>query len=312
MLELSINEPDQLVKVAHALSSHTRLKIIKLLLNYNNMNINEIGEKLGIPVSTAGINVKVLEEAGLILTEILPASRGAMKVCKRNFDDVRLILNPIKGYKNKDQVYEIEMPIGHFVDIDVQPTCGIANTESMVIPEDDPFSFFVPECRTAEIIWLRQGWIEYRFPRSLPRDIDLKAIEFSLEICSEAPNFNNDWPSDITIWMNNVEIGTWTSPGDFGDRRGKNNPEWWHDSSTQYGLLKTFRVDKHKSTVDNSKISDITLQDLNMDSHSNIRFKLGVKPDAVHKGGLNLFGRGFGNYDQDIIMKLHYESKEEQ
>ncbi|RAP74519.1 ArsR/SmtB family transcription factor [Paenibacillus montanisoli] len=308
MLELSINEPDQLVKVAHALSSHTRLNIIKLLLNYNNLNVNEIGEKLGIPVSTAGVNVKVLEDAGLILTEILPASRGAMKVCKRNFDDVRLILNPIAGYRNKDQVYEIEMPIGHFVDIDVQPTCGIANSAAMIIPEDDPSSFFFPECRTAEMIWFRQGSIEYRFPRALPRNVDVKTIEFSLELCSEAPNFNNDWPSDITIWINNVEIGTWTSPGDFGDHRGKNNPEWWHDSSTQYGLLKTFRVDKHRSTVDNQKISDVTLQDLKLDEAPFIRFKVGVKPDADNKGGINLFGRGFGDHEQDIIMKVLYEA----
>ncbi|WP_308637641.1 ArsR/SmtB family transcription factor [Paenibacillus silvisoli] len=312
MLELSINEPDQLVKVAHALSSHTRLNIIKLLLNHNNINVNEIGEKLGIPVSTAGVNVKVLEDAGLILTEILPASRGAMKVCKRNFDDVRLILNPIAGYKNKDQVYEIEMPIGHFVDIDVQPTCGIANSTAMIIPEDDPSSFFFPECRTAEIIWFRQGSIEYRFPRSLPRNVDVKTIEFSLELCSEAPNFNNDWPSDITIWINNVEIGTWTSPGDYGDHRGKNNPEWWHDSSTQYGLLKTFRVDKHRSTVDNQKISDVTLQDLKLDGAPFIRFKVGVKQDADNKGGINLFGRGFGDHEQDIIMKVHYETPAEE
>ncbi|GLX66066.1 ArsR/SmtB family transcription factor [Paenibacillus glycanilyticus] len=311
MLELSINEPDELVKVAHALSSHTRLNIIKLLLNYNNMNINEIGDNLNIPVSTAGVNVKVLEEAGLILTEIMPASRGAMKVCKRNFDDVRFILNPIKGYRNKGQVYEVEVPIGHYVDADVHPTCGVANSLSMVIQEDDPESFFFPECRTAEIIWLRQGWLEYRFPRSLPKNITLKAIEFSLELCSEAPNFRNDWPSDITVWINNVEVGTWTSPGDFGDRRGKNNPDWWHDSSTQYGLLKTFRVDNEKSSVDNFKVSDVTLQDLLIHANPNIRFKVGVKPDAVHKGGLNLFGRGFGNYDQDIVMKLHYETDPE-
>ena len=29
-----------------------------------------------------------------------------------------------------------------------------------------------------------------------------------------------------------------------------------------------------------------------------------VKPDARHPGGVNIFGRGFGNYDQDIILRL--------
>ncbi|GMX66804.1 ArsR family transcriptional regulator [Paenibacillus elgii] len=308
MLELSINEPDELVKVAHALSSHTRLNIIKLLLNHNNINVNEIGEKLQIPMSTAGVNVRVLEEAGLIQTEILPASRGAMKVCKRNFDDVRFILNPIAGYKNKDQSYEIEMPIGHFFDFEVYPTCGMANSDAMLIIEDDPSTFFFPECRTAEIIWFRQGWIEYRFPKAIPQKHHLKSIEFSLEICSEAPNFKNDWPSDITIWINNVEIGNWTSPGDFGDHRGKNNPAWWEDSSTQYGLLKTFRVDNHRSTVDNEKISDVILKDLQLSSFPYISLKVGVKPDAVNKGGINIFGRGFGDHKQDIIMKIHYDT----
>ncbi|MFD2614401.1 ArsR/SmtB family transcription factor [Paenibacillus gansuensis] len=307
MLELSINEPDKIVRVAHALSSHTRLNIIKLLLTHNKININEIGEKLNIPVSTAGVNVKVLEEAGLIVTEILPASRGAMKVCQRNFDDVRLILNPIAGYVNNLESYEVEMPIGHYINIEVQPTCGLANKDGMIVPEDDPASFYYPECRSASIMWFRQGWAEYRFPMSIPKHVKLRSIEFSLELCSEAPNFNNDWPSDITVWINDKEIGTWTSPGDFGDHRGRYNPPWWFDSSTQYGLLKSFRVDEHKSTVDNLKLSAVTIEDLAIESKPYISFKLGLKQDAVHKGGVNLFGRGFGDHDQGILMKLNYE-----
>ena len=33
--------------------------------------------------------------------------------------------------------------------------------------------------------------------------------------------------------------------------------------------------------------------------------KYGVKKDAKHPGGVNIFGRGFGNYDQDIVLRLH-------
>jgi predicted transcriptional regulator len=64
--------------------------------------------------------------------------------------------------------------------------------------------------------------------------------------------------------------------------------------------------------VDNHKISDVTLQDLQFNSFPYIRFKVGVKPDAVNKGGVNLFGRGFGDYDQEIIMKVHYEPNEKE
>ena len=29
---------------------------------------------------------------------------------------------------------------------------------------------------------------------------------------------------DVSVWINEVEIGVWTSPGDYGDRRGKYTP----------------------------------------------------------------------------------------
>ena len=34
--------------------------------------------------------------------------------------------------------------------------------------------------------------------------------------------------------------------------------------------------------------------------------RLGVKPDAAHVGGLNIFGKSFGNHAQDIVLKLNY------
>jgi predicted transcriptional regulator len=51
------------------------------------------------------------------------------------------------------------------------------------------------------------------------------------------------------------------------------------------------------------KISAMSLRDLDL-SHHSIRLKIEVKPDARHPGGVNIFGRGFGNYDQDIILRL--------
>ncbi|TYP78217.1 ArsR/SmtB family transcription factor [Paenibacillus methanolicus] len=307
MLELTINEPDRLVKVAHALSTHTRIGIIKLLLKRPNVNIIEIAEELNIPVSTAATNVKVLEEAELILTELQPATRGAMKVCSRNFDDVRMILNPIAFYQNTSKLIEVEMPIGHFINFDIQPTCGMASAAGMLFAEDEPDNFYHPDSRTAEIIWLRKGWIEYRFPKKLPPGARIASLEFSLELCSEAPNYNNDWPSEITVWINDTEIGSWISPGDFGDHRGKLNPPWWNDSSTQHGLLKTWAVDAARSTVDSERCSNTKLADLRLDEKPYIAFRIGLKPDAKHQGGMNLFGRQFGDYPQGIIMRMQYE-----
>lgn len=142
MLELSLNDPEKLVTVTHALSTRSRVDILRLL-NSKNLNIIEIAERLKLPVSTVASNIKVLEAAELIHTELLPASRGAMKVCSRNYDDLHIALNlkePMS--KGLTHVYEVEMPIGHYSDCEVSPTCGMANSEGLIIKEDEPSSFY--------------------------------------------------------------------------------------------------------------------------------------------------------------------------
>ncbi|MCZ8511602.1 helix-turn-helix domain-containing protein [Paenibacillus filicis] len=305
MLKLSIHKPEELAKVAHALSSEVRIHILQLL-NNRNMNIIEIAEALNIPVSTAASNIRILEKSGLILTELHPGVRGVMKVCSRNFDDVLMALNPethAQGNKNK---FEIDMPVGHFVDCEVHPTCGMANTSQMIIPEDHPSSFFQPNRITAQLIWFRKGYVEYKFPLGAFNKAEIESLQFSLELCSEAPRYDNDWPSDITVCVNDTEIGTWMCPGDFGGRKGRLNPAWWPENSTQFGMLKTWKVDRSKSSVDDVPISDVTLVDLNISGADFISFKIGIKSDAVHKGGVNLFGKEFGDFDQDIKMTICY------
>ena len=48
MLELGFNDPERLVTVAHALSTRSRVDILRLL-NSKNLNIIEIAEKLKLP-----------------------------------------------------------------------------------------------------------------------------------------------------------------------------------------------------------------------------------------------------------------------
>ena len=118
--------------------------------------------------------------------------------------------------------------------------------------------------------------------------------------------FHPDWPSDITLWINGIEVGTWTSPADFGDQRGLLNPKWWEDRNTQYGLLKGWRVTERGSFMDGIHLSEITCNDLKLMRNPYICVRIGIKPDARHVGGINIFGRKFGNYEQDIVLRVEY------
>lgn len=308
MLELSMEHADELVKVTHALSTELRLRMLALL-NSRRMNVAELAEALEIPVSTAASNVKVLEQAGLIETELLPASRGAMKVCSRIYDDIKITINAPQRRLQADQgeyCYEISMPIGNFTACEVAPTCGMVSENGPIITEDSPAGFFHPDRVQAQLLWLRKGYLEYRYPLEIPQGAELHRIQFSMEICSEAPNYENDWPSDITLWINQVEVGTWTSPGDFGGRRGKLNPSWWIDTGTQFGALKTWSVDNTRSTIDHQELSAVILEQLKLTGQNHVDLRLGVKEDARYKGGMNLFGKKFGDYEQDLVMKIFY------
>jgi len=135
----------------------------------------------------------------------------------------------------------------------------------------------------------------------------MKKIEISMEICSEALDTDESWPSDITLWINSVEIGTWTSPGDFVGKRGKLTPEWWKLAGSQYGFLKRWSVTKEGTFVDGMKISKVKIADLGITNHTSIKVKIGIKEDTENIGGVNIFGSNFGNYPQDIMMRLELE-----
>jgi predicted transcriptional regulator len=298
------NENGDLELILKSLASSPRLKILKLLSDQV-LNISEIGEALGIPSSTATLHVNTLEEAGLIKTELRPAVRGLQKVCARVYDVILVELS--HGDTTPEQSVEVSMPIGAFVDCQVSPTCGLASRSGIIGLFDDPASFFEPERVHAQLIWFHHGYVEYRFPNRLPPKATLESASVSLELCSEAPLHHDDWPSDITLWINGVEVGSWISPSDFGGQRGLLTPEWWENWNSQYGLLKVWTVNEAGSFVDGRRISDVTLNSLNLSTSPSISVRIGVKPDAPHVGGINIFGREFGNYPQDIILRLRYQ-----
>ncbi|WP_412026914.1 ArsR/SmtB family transcription factor [Deinococcus yunweiensis] len=300
-------EGETALPILKALASETRLLILSLL-THNAMNVSELAAALGLPHSTVNFNLGQLQAAGLITVEYEPGTRGSQKLCSRRFDEVAFKLPGAAVEANVAQV-TVSMPIGNYSHIEATPTCGLASEVKIIGLLDDPRSFYEPEHVYAQILWLgKAGYVEYMFPNNLPYGSRVTRLELSMEVCSEAPQYNHDWPSDITVWINDHEIGTFTSPGDFGGERGRLTPEWWVQDQTMSGQLKRWTVTEAGSGVDGSDPTGVALSmlQLNPSTRSHIKVRIGVKPDAVNRRGLNLFGRKFGNYEQDLVMRMDY------
>lgn len=301
---------DDLDLVLKALASAPRRRILSLLADRLH-NVTEIARALDMPVSTANLHVGALEDAGLLLTEHRPASRGLQKVCTRAYDRVVLRLPGPAEARSSGEVVEVAMPIGAYVDCSATPSCGLVGDIGIIGLLDDPAAFFEPDRVHAQLIWFQQGHLTYRFPNRLPPRAELVSLTVSCEVCSEAPLHHDDWPSDITLSVNGVELGTWTSPSDFGGQRGSLTPEWWESHNSQYGMLKVWRVNEGGSWIDGVRGTEATLTDLVLAPGKTIDVRLEVKPDATHVGGLNLFGRRFGNYPQDLVLRMRYRGHAE-
>jgi predicted transcriptional regulator len=298
-------DPEEGLEVLKGLASAVRVKILKLLHVRGPLNVNDIAEALALPQSTVSSNVQILEEANLIRTETQKARKGNQKICHSSFDEVLVMfkedINPLRA-----DAIEVSMPLGLYTSCEVSAPCGLCSSEGIIGLLDVPDTFLDPDRMKTGLIWFTRGFVEYQFPNNakLSKN-EIESMEFSMELSSEVPGTSADWPSDITVAVNGKDVGTWTSPGDFGDKRGVYTPDWWKLKGSQYGKLKSWRINRDGTYVDGVKISPVSLKDLDVETHHSIRLKIGVKADARHPGGINIFGRGFGNYDQDIVLRLH-------
>lgn len=306
---LHVKNLDEGLEIFKALGSELRINIIKLLQENHEMNMNELATSLGITNGALTSHIKKLEESGIIQVMTERGSHGNQKVCKVAVD--KIVVDVESEENEEDQnIYNTEVKVGHYSDYDVYPTCGLATSQAIVGEVDDPRYFSHPDRINAGILWFTKGYIEYMIPNLLPSATKIDQITVSLEISSEAPGINNDWPSDISILLNDVKIGTWTSPGDYGDMQGIFTPDWWFPNWNQYGLLKMIVINKKGTFVDGLKISNVTINEFNLDYKSTVRFKFEIEEDAKNVGGITIFGSEFGNYNQDIKVRIAYSPME--
>ena len=310
---LEIDNPEctnDISLVGRALTAPVRIQILHML-NKKPMLLSQIAAELDLPLSSAAFHLRVLEDAQLITIDFSTKRKGTLKWYSYALPKTLILrLRQVDGGNQRAFVpYSQSINIGDYIDADFSPYCGIA-TERQHIMEDEPRRTFIPERRDAQIIWSRNsGDLLYAVPNDYAIKGKLSEINFSAELCSETMGYNNEYPSDITFWINDTELCTFTCPGDYGDRYGKYTPPWWFPESTKYGLLTTVSI-RERGVYLNEKLVNkrVKLGGLNLTKGNRTTLKIGVKKDAEHLGGFNIFGDKFGDYNQGIVFTAIYEN----
>lgn len=302
---LSVDHPEKLAQIARALSSPLRQSIL-VAISERSMNVGELAQKLDVPMSTMALAIRTLEEAGLIMSNLQPGLHGSTKICSRKLDTITISLFP-DSMRNDPLPLTFSIPIGSYSFAEgIQPTCGLLSASQPLGTLDVPRLFYSPQRFETQLLWFKQGFLEYRFSIEGGIDSQIDWLELSFEACSEAPMYRANWPSDISVEINNKRIGTWTCPSDCGGRYGHLTPQWWGLANTQFGFLKTWRVDTSGSYLDHEYISHVCISDLCLKDNPYISIRIGIDSNAKHINGINLFGEKFGDHPQAINLQVGF------
>ena len=286
-----------------ALSSKLRVEILQYLAAYPGTGMMELADFFQVSRAAITQNIRQLNEAGLVEFGQSADDSGARKSCY--LTEQQFMLNLGRQFQ-KQKIYSTEIPIGQFINYEVMPTCGIATTEKLIGHVDDPAFFADPQRVEAGMLWCGAGYVEYRLPNYLQKGQQVEELQFSMELSSEAPGVAENWPSDLSFSFNDIQLGNWTSPGDYGDVHGRFTPNWWIPNWNQYGLLKLLCINKSGTYVDGLMVSPVRIEDLDINEKKEFLFRIAAPAEALNAGGCTIFGRGFGNYNQGIKFNVIY------
>ncbi len=302
----TLEDVDSACKMAQALSSPIRLKILKLLINQS-MTMGELAKELFVSLSSVSMHIKSLEEVGLVTAVPKPGMHGTQKLCgiksaKVIFD----FFSNLQGDLNQIKTEVLNIPIGSYSHAHITSPCGIVSKTNYIGTEDTPYVFHDVERIHGELLWFTDGFLKYSISNKSLKENIINSVDISFEVCAEAPGYNNKWPSDIFFKVNDKKITTFNISGDYGGTRGVNNPRWWPNSNTQYGELKVFSITNEGTFLNGNIVSKETMKSLGIDKDYYFTIDIGVDETSEFKGGINLFGKSFGNYAQDIKIEINY------
>ncbi|MGN1039818.1 MAG: ArsR/SmtB family transcription factor [Candidatus Fimimonas sp.] len=292
--------------LGRALSLPLRIEILQEL-NVKPMSLTDIARRFNIHASSAAVHLRILQDASLVFTQDSTIKKGVKYYSYPLEKNIIIHLRNEFGISNELKPYVKNIAIGEYVNAEFGDTCGFAS-ETTMLNDGIKNLVFAENRKEAQILWTSDGFVEYAFPNVYALNKKIDQVEINLEICSEARGYNEDYVSDISFFINDKRLCVFQCPGDYGKRYGKYTPSWWYNESTKYGLLTTISItDKgillNGKTVNNS----IKLKDLKLDEGLATRFKIAIEKDAVHKGGFNLFGEKFGDYNIPIVFTAYYK-----
>lgn len=307
---LDLRNDGDLPKIAalcDALGSETRLKILRHLQSPPYIfTVTQLVKTLNIPTTTLLFHLEKMQKADLINISYKSSTHGTHRLIARKLHGADLRFYYVQQQESKRLDTFIQtIGVGQFNDF-IGDSFNFCTADSHYTSLSD--NCYLPERFHAQLVYTPNGQITYRFSNQAAKLYTVRKLELTLEICSEAPYFDNNYLSDITFWINDKELATYTCPGDFGDHRGSLNPDWWSLVNTQYGTLLTLTVNEKGVYLNGTKTqSKITLNDLDLAKGNKTEVRFGNKPTAVNIGGFNIFGKQFGDHPQDITLITTYE-----
>ena len=301
-----INGLKEGLELFRTLGSEIRMQIITLLSENKEMSIGEISTALEVTQGALTSHIRKLEQQGLIGIETRHTDRGLQKICSLKEHEILLNIYP-SIEESSAKAYETEVAIGHYTDYSVRKGCGLVTAAGPVGSEDDPRVFSYPERLDAQMLWLHDGFIEYRIPNLLPEHHQIVQLTLSMEMSCSEQGSEQDIYSDIDYYLNGRKIGSWLAGTENrGTTRGIYTPAWRVSPMRQHGYLKMLVINGAGAFIDGVKVTTTGADWPFLDENGEMRFRIETHSSPDHTGGVALYGSRFGNYNQNLQAIVHY------
>ncbi len=309
-------EGNNVTKVVKALSNDIRIRILQMLFA-SDMNVQQIAARLNLSKTAVLTHINILEESGFIKSQVLSGSVGNQRICSCVYE--KLVFDFILDkYDDEGIYYESEIPVGNFFDFEAYAPCGLATRHSIIKKWDDPSVMCDVKRVTADLAWIAFGYFEYKIPVSpLFSNQKVTGLVIEMEISAQqlvskhkmvclppymTPERITDGVSDITFWLNGVELGTQTVEAGTQAEKAVYTPAWWRTQPV-HGVLVKIEINEKGVFLGDRKVGNATYGDVCREEDPFISFRVGIKEEALHASGMTIFGEGFGRYDRQIIVK---------